>query len=523
MESTNDTNDNLGLVGVVEHAGCHSTMAFLNCSQIFETNCVFPEEYLFSTFDHSLGINSNGSVLYAPGQDFPPNTNRPAGNQSQLRRPLHQNTSSSCQAKTTTRVDKQSRYKTKLDRIESSLTRTIGSCIRCSTQRKRCLPNQTNPEGPCCSCASLTIQSMPCLRYRIPQSNLYRTAFYYYPFFKNHLMVGPRYGDFHIHRNWLQNFNVLEVAQDSNVVLRLVVRQFVPSFEELESDDTRGNKMFSIPWAIADPEDTTKEVNHYLVRCMGDYLVTNLDDSDQLVWGIFMWAVRLSTFPQPNKFLSAVIRLWVACRFLEGRWRCVGLNTLGAENLSHLYGKAEIVQVPPFVNYQMAAIFTKRILEPLRVTVLQQLQGLIQTKKKANWFIITLSVFILLHNYEQQCRFHRDFARRRDFPVRFVEMPIINAIHSGAKTILAYFHYACKGQRPFSLEHNWSKDEAKNMAHLDEDQIAFVKKCRHLTQNNVYLQRVRDGHDYEEKYWFVGQIFEDNWVPKETKECSLPA
>ncbi|KAK2471861.1 hypothetical protein H9L39_16544 [Fusarium oxysporum f. sp. albedinis] len=337
MESTNDTNDNLGLVGVVEHAGCHSTMAFLNCSQIFETNCVFPEEYLFSTFDHSLGINSNGSVLYAPGQDFPPNTNRPAGNQSQLRRPLHQNTSSSCQAKTTTRVDKQSRY-----------------------------------------------------------------------------------GDFHIHRNWLQNFNVLEVAQDSNVVLRLVVRQFVPSFEELESDDTRGNKMFSIPWAIADPEDTTKEVNHYLVRCMGDYLVTNLDDSDQLVWGIFMWAVRLSTFPQP-------------------------------------------------------------------------------------------------------CRFHRDFARRRDFPVRFVEMPIINAIHSGAKTILAYFHYACKGQRPFSLEHNWSKDEAKNMAHLDEDQIAFVKKCRHLTQNNVYLQRVRDGHDYEEKYWFVGQIFEDNWVPKETKECSLPA
>ncbi|KAM0294471.1 hypothetical protein ACHAPM_011210 [Fusarium culmorum] len=334
-------------------------------------------------------------------------------------------------------------------------------------------------------------------------------------------MVGPRYGDFHIHRSWTQDYSVLEVAQDSNVVLRLVVRRFVPSFEELESDDTRGNKMYSIPWAIADPEEATKEVNHYLDRYMGDYLVANLDDSDQLVWGMFLWAVKLSAFPQPNKFLSDVIRLWVACRFLEGRWRCVGSNTLGAENLSHCYGKAEIVQVPPFVNYQMAAIFTERILEPLRVTVLQKLQRLIQAKKKGNWFTITLSVFILLHNYEQQCRFHRDFARRRHFPVRFVEMPVINAIHSGAKTILAYFHYACKGQRPFSPDYDWSKDEDNDMTHLDKDQIAFVKKCRHLTQNNLHLQTVRDGHDYEEKYWFVGQLFEANWVPKETKECSL--
>ena len=81
--------------------------------------------------------STNGPVLCAPAQDFPPSTNRPAGNESQLRRPLHHNTSTSCQGMTTARVDKQSRYKTKLDRIEYSLTRTIGSCIRCSIQRKR--------------------------------------------------------------------------------------------------------------------------------------------------------------------------------------------------------------------------------------------------------------------------------------------------------------------------------------------------------------------------------------------------
>lgn len=132
-----------------------------------------------------LALSSlNGPFLCAPGQDFPPSTNQPADNEIQLRRPLHHNTSSSYQDKTTTRVDKHSRYKDKSARIESNLTRTIGSCIRCSTQRKRCSLNPTNPEGPCCSCASLTIQRMPCLRYKIPQSNLYRTVFYHYPFFK---------------------------------------------------------------------------------------------------------------------------------------------------------------------------------------------------------------------------------------------------------------------------------------------------------------------------------------------------
>ncbi|EXK76669.1 hypothetical protein FOQG_18594 [Fusarium oxysporum f. sp. raphani 54005] len=337
-------------------------------------------------------------------------------------------------------------------------------------------------------------------------------------------MVGPKYGDFHIQRNWTQSgIVILELAQDSDIVLRLAVQEFVPNTEELESDDTRGNKMYSIPWAIANPEEATQEIRHYLHHCMGYYLDTILDKSNHLVWDIFYWVVKLLRLPQPNKFLFDVIRLWVACRFLEGRWRCVGLNTLGAESLSHCYGTEQIVQVPPFVNYQMASIFTEKILQPLRIKVLKQLQDLFLANKKGNWFTITLSVFVLLHNYERQCQFHRDFARRRGFLVRFVEMPIINAIQSGAKTILAYFHYACKGQRPFSLDHDWNTDEAKKMAHLDDEQIAFLEHYRIRIQNNVHLQTVSQTHDYEEEYWFVGQMFDSKWSPRQTNEHSLPA
>jgi hypothetical protein len=65
----------------------------------------------------------------------------------------------------------------------------------------------------------------------------------------------------------------------------------------------------------------------------------------------------------------------------------------------------------------VAAVFTARILEPLGVTVLKQLQDAILANKTSNWFVIFLSLFILLHNYELQCRFYSAVVRRRRFPV----------------------------------------------------------------------------------------------------------
>jgi hypothetical protein len=56
---------------------------------------------------------------------------------------------------------------------------------------------------------------------------------------------------------------VLEVAQDSNVVPKLIVQELAPTAEELRLGDTRGNKMYSVPWAIADPDAATRAVNLY--------------------------------------------------------------------------------------------------------------------------------------------------------------------------------------------------------------------------------------------------------------------
>uniref|UniRef100_A0A4E9EJY3 Uncharacterized protein n=1 Tax=Gibberella zeae TaxID=5518 RepID=A0A4E9EJY3_GIBZA len=444
--------------------------------------------------------SSSELVPYASDQGSPRSTKLTASYRSQTRKSLNHN-----------RVIKKRRYKSEQSRLESSLNRVIKPC---------CLRDPANPDadGPCLRCTRdlLRISRLPCLRYKVTDSHLYRTAFYHYPFFRKHLMVGPTFGDFHVSREWTpREVRVLDLAQDSNVVLRLAVREFVPSLEELTSDDTRGNKMYSIPWAIEDAKEATEEAHRYLSRCVKGYLEAILDDSNHLVYDIFDWAVRLSTFPEPNILLYDVLRLWVACRFLEGRWRCVGSNTFDTKKLSHYYA-------PPFINYQLAALITERVLEPLRITVLRRLENLMLANKKENWFTITLIVFILLHNYELQCGFHRDFARRRNFLVRFVEMPVICAIHAGAKTILAHFHYACKGQHPFSPDHNWNTDEAKRIAHLDDEKIAFLKEYRLRIQNEDQIQSVSRTDNYEKPYYFVGQMFDHDWEPRDTNEKLMP-
>ena len=57
-------------------------------------------------------------------------------------------------------------------------------------------------------------------------------------------------------------------------------------------------------------------------------------------------------------------------------------------------------------------------------------------------------------------------------------MPLVRATNSGAKTILAHFHYCCKGQKPFDKKFDWSSPKTRRMAKLDEEQASFMSKFR---------------------------------------------
>jgi hypothetical protein len=351
-------------------------------------------------------------------------------------------------------------------------------------------------------------------------------------------MIGPKYGDFHIPKTWANDATkFLEVTQDRGSIWRLEVRQFVPPAGG-SALDLKGRPMYFVPWAIADPESAVKALNQYIDESVGFYLDTLLDDSNHLVWDIFHSAIRLSVFPTPVsglrlseivilliyyaqvKILENVLRLWAVCRFIESGWRCCGNETLNSQDIKDPFRGDDWISPPPYIDYQMSSIIMHRILAPLRRVTLNGLQNMILANKPSNWYIIFLTTFILLHNYELSIAFQRSFSTRRKaavshlYPfvissfspcyspppfflhsfslsfilflaanglqVRYIDMPLVRASHSGAKTILAHFHYCCKGQEPFQPGFNWKSPQIQKMVQLDAEQIAFMEKFAEL-------------------------------------------
>lgn len=67
-------------------------------------------------------------------------------------------------------------------------------------------------------------------------------------------------------------------------------------------------------------------------------------------------------------------------------------------------------------------------------------------------------------------------------------MPLVRATHSGAKTILAHFHYGCKGQRPFREDFDWKAPQVRKMAQLDTEQSLFMERYKEqLNRNSMSL------------------------------------
>ena len=59
--------------------------------------------------------------------------------------------------------------------------------------------------------------------------------------------------------------------------------------------------------------------------------------------------------------------------------------------------------------------------------------------------------------------------------VRYADMNRVRAMHSGAKTLLAHFHYVCKGNFPFRQDFDWTLATNQRMAELDPEQLRFVQ------------------------------------------------
>lgn len=118
-----------------------------------------------------------------------------------------------------------------------------------------------------------------------------------------------------------------------------------------------------------------------------------------------------------NEMLRKTLKLWVACRFVESKWRCWAAagwadDDIKASNPQDPFYK-DIDSLPPYLDYQVASIIIHRILSPLRKDVLRELQATFNVHSPNDWFISFLASFILLQNYEMQMLFQQQFASRR--------------------------------------------------------------------------------------------------------------
>ncbi|KAK7425642.1 hypothetical protein QQZ08_007858 [Neonectria magnoliae] len=86
---------------------------------------------------------------------------------------------------------------------------------------------------------------------------------------------------------------------------------------------------------------------------------------------------------------------------------------------------------------------------------------------------------------------------------------------AGANILLAHFHYCNKGIYPFS--EGCKDQDLRTLAGLDEEKIQFVHATRaHAKQNARDWEELRNGATYDDDYFFVSQLFEENWQPRST-------
>ena len=260
---------------------------------------------------------------------------------------------------------------------------------------------------------------LPCLRYKITDSTLYRTGLDYMPFYRKHQMVGPTYGDFHLYDDEFQwtgaPSRFLSLGQLGGAHFQIELEEFTPT-RDTSDVDLKGRPIYSVAWAISNADAAVDAINQYVDDNMGAYLEAYLDDSDPLVWDIFHAAYRASVFPEPVPLLARTLRLWCVCRFIESRWRCWGDDDIARANPQDPFYDWD--SPPPYLDYQLASIIIHRILGPLREEVLRDLQSMVNEHRPQDWYMTFLTSFILLQNYEIQMRFQEQFAARRKAPVR---------------------------------------------------------------------------------------------------------
>jgi len=237
----------------------------------------------------------------------------------------------------------------------------------------------------------------------------------------------------------------VELTQDvGNAVYKIHVRQFVPvEGDSLERKwKTNGDQLSykCSPYAIFNMEETGRKLTEFVEDQMKTSIEYFIGESDELLRCTYAMAFEHSEKAEAStsrnhlskklikvneqrdeerRLMRSVLKLWVAIRMESRSERICGEETLGMlpQTFDPAAKSFNQVLLPPVMSAQLELIMTAMVLQPLKKTVLVQLQELIIKNKTRSWFTIYLCLFVLLHSCALLTSFENMRAKRHGLQV----------------------------------------------------------------------------------------------------------
>ncbi|KAI0136535.1 hypothetical protein BJ170DRAFT_15910 [Xylariales sp. AK1849] len=415
-------------------------------------------------------------------------------------------------------------FKSNAEREKTAETRRMGSCIRCRMQRIRCEINPDDKMGTCLTCArvsSVKIWRLPCLRYKITDVKLFKPGQVKGYEWTRRWAEGI--ADDISHWASLETRNVCVTEGYTPRPVQLRVRQFVPqegdALERTWMHEGTRRSVTIPPFAIVNIEEAKTTYTDHINEGVKDCCRHVLTGKDKLIWATYALALSLSleesTDPKEKDLLRKALRLWMAIRMTTKSTYIIGEERLGMnrdimDETSPLRGH---IPLPPVMGAQIELVLIHQLQSKWRREMLDGLQVMIQANSHTTWLTTYLVTFILLHNVSLLCQHDAGYARKHGIKARFAREDMVREYQLGANILLAYFHYCNKGIFPFSVE--CKVQDLSTLAKLDGKKILYVSRTRAIVEEQkMHWQKIRHSNNYEHDFYFISQLYEENWQPQ---------
>ncbi|KAG4441328.1 hypothetical protein IFR05_003191 [Cadophora sp. M221] len=401
--------------------------------------------------------------------------------------------------------------------------------VQARTETGMCVINEDDREGICQKCLVLAepLSRVPCIRDKITDATVFLE------------MAAP---DPRKTSRWktMKAINIttwkstdrrtVEWTQGvGTTACKLKVREFQPlEGDALDRTWTVAGVKRRKPcptFAIEDMAAAAVNVIPWFDSSVVAYVKKGLNHDDRLIHSHYAFAYKISQEiagddgrQDERKLLRNVLRLWAAARTNTETDLLTGSELLGMKPDSDdpFSPYFERIPTPPVMAVQLQIILWCSILVPLKRQVLSQLQTLIMANKTQSWLTIYLCLFMFLHSCALITKGDYNYARKHAMKKMYAEPGVLEGLHHGATTMLAYFHYRNKGDLPFKF--NSEKSDWVDLGGLDDEAKRFIEYAfEEVRRRKSEIEGVREKKVYHDDLFFVSQMFDTDWKPVVTE------